>query len=83
MAILLYALSICRQNLLMSDRIPPDRPPNPNFEKARALRGPLAAQLASYDAMLREGKIMDAKTILGLQWLHMNRDNLPEGDSGV
>jgi len=38
----------------MSDRIPPDRPPNPNFEKARALRGPLSAQLASYDAMLCE-----------------------------
>ncbi|MDA1325733.1 MAG: peroxiredoxin-like family protein [Proteobacteria bacterium] len=38
----------------MSDRIPPDRPPNPNFEKSRALRGPLSAQLASYDEMLCE-----------------------------
>ncbi len=38
----------------MSDRIPPDRPPNPDYEKAQALRGPLSAQLASYDALLCE-----------------------------
>lgn len=38
----------------MSSRIPPDRPPNPNFEAARDLAGPLAAQLAAYDAMLRD-----------------------------
>jgi peroxiredoxin len=38
----------------MSDRIPPERPPNPDYEKARALRGPLSAQLASYDALLCE-----------------------------
>jgi peroxiredoxin len=38
----------------MPDRYPPDRPPNPDFEIARALGGPLSAQLASYDARLRE-----------------------------
>ena len=38
----------------MSARIPPDRPPDPNFETARALEGPLSAQLAAYGAMLRE-----------------------------
>ena len=46
--------TICGQNQAMSDNIPPDRPPNPNFEKARVLRGPLSAQLASYDAVLCE-----------------------------
>ncbi len=50
----LYSASIYGQNQAMSDNIPPDRPPNPNFEKARALRGPLSAQLASYDAVLCE-----------------------------
>ena len=38
----------------MSSRVPPDRPPDPNFATARALEGPLAAQLAAYDAKLRE-----------------------------
>ena len=54
MAICLYASAVSGQNRGMSDRIPPDRPANPDFEKARALRGPLSAQLASYDAMLCE-----------------------------
>ncbi len=37
----------------MSQGIPPDRPPNPDFDAARALDGPLSAQLAAYDALLR------------------------------
>lgn len=54
MVIWLYSPPVSGQNHVMSDRIPPDRPTNPDFEKARALRGPLSAQLASYDALLRE-----------------------------
>ncbi len=38
----------------MPDRIQPDRPPSPDFESARALGGPLSAQLSAYDALLRE-----------------------------
>lgn len=38
----------------MPDRIPPDRPSSPDYEEARALEGPLAAQLAAFDARLRE-----------------------------
>lgn len=28
--------------------------------------------------MLRQGKIIDAKTVIALQWLQLNRDNLPQ-----
>jgi len=38
----------------VTDWIPPERPPNPNFDAARALEGPLSAQLHTYDALLRE-----------------------------
>lgn len=38
----------------MSARIPPERPTSPTYQKARAIEGPLSAQLAAYDAMLRE-----------------------------
>ena len=38
----------------MAIRIPPDRPPSPKFEKARALEGPLAVQLASFGEMMSE-----------------------------
>lgn len=54
MANCLYAPHVSGQNRAMPDRVPPDRPPNPNFETAQALRGPLAAQLAAYDSMLCE-----------------------------
>lgn len=54
MAILLYAHSFSGQNPAMSDRVPPDRPPNPDFETARAQGGPLSAQLASYSGLLCE-----------------------------
>ncbi len=37
----------------MSERIPPDRPPDPGFDSARALGGPLSVQLAAFDASLR------------------------------
>ena len=37
----------------MSKHLPPDRPPNAEFESARSLDGPLSAQLEAYDAMLR------------------------------
>jgi peroxiredoxin len=36
----------------MSSRIPPDRPPNPDFEAALALDAALSDRLAAYDAML-------------------------------
>ncbi len=29
-------------------------------------------------ALLANGKIVDAKTLIGLQWLHLNRDQLPD-----
>ena len=38
----------------MAIRIPPDRPPSPKFEKARALEGSLAVQLASFGEMMSE-----------------------------
>lgn len=38
----------------MSDHRPPDLPPNPDFETARNLDGPLSAQLAAFEAMFRE-----------------------------
>ena len=38
----------------MSTLVPPDRPANPRFQKALQLEGPLADQLAAYDAMLKE-----------------------------
>lgn len=50
----------------MSDRIPPDRPPNPGFESARALGGPLSAQLSAYDALLREGNPVTGAAYQGL-----------------
>ena len=37
----------------MSDHIPPNRPPNPEFDSARSLGGPLSAQLKAYDSLLR------------------------------
>ena len=50
----------------MSDRVPLDRPPNQNFEKARALGGPLAAQLAAYDMMMSEQNPAAGKAYQGL-----------------
>lgn len=38
----------------MPVRIPPDNPPDPRFETARALEGPLSAQLAKFDGLLNE-----------------------------
>ncbi len=37
----------------MSANIPPDRPPDPGFDSAHALGGPLSVQLAAFDAALR------------------------------
>jgi peroxiredoxin len=37
----------------MTGNVPPERPPNPQFDSARSIDGPLAAQLKEYDALLR------------------------------